>query len=97
VDDLRVYGEHLVAGGTHETAPPPPDLSKVPTPKAQHVPTTAGTKTAGGVVVASGAAHAAGAPWWGVGLVAAGVLAAGLAYELYEEHRAQAANQLVHV
>ena len=97
VDDLRVYGEHLVAGGTHETAPPPPDLSKVATPKAKHVPQTAGTKTAGGVVVAGGAAHAAGAPLWGVALAAGVVLAAGIAYEIWQEHKAAAANKLVHV
>lgn len=97
VDDLRVYGEHLVAGGTHETAPPAPDLSKVPTPKVQHVPATAGTKSAGGAVVAAGAAHVAGVPWWGAALAAAAVVAGGLAYEVWQEHQATAANNLVHV
>jgi len=96
VDDLRAYGEHLAAGGTHENAPPAPDLSKVVTPKAQHVPDTAPGKTAGGVVVAGAAAHAAGVPWWGVAAACGGVLAAGLAYELWQAHQASAANNLVH-
>ena len=96
VDDLRAYGEHLVAGGTHETAPPAPDLSKVVTPKAQHVPNTASGKTAGGAIVIGAAAHAAGLPLWGVATACAGVLAAGVAYELWQEHRALAANNLVH-
>lgn len=96
VDDVRAYGEHLAAGGTPETAPPSPDLSKVNTPKAKHVPHTAGGKTAGGVVVAAGAAQAAGVPWWGVGLAAAGVIGAGIAYELWQEHKAATANAVVH-
>lgn len=96
VDDLRAYGEHLVAGGTHETASPAPDLSKVATPKAKHVPTTASGKTAGGVIVAGTVAHEAGLPWSGVAAVCAGVLVAGLAYELWQEHQTSAANKLVH-
>lgn len=96
VDDLRAYSEHLVAGGTHETAPPAPDLTHVAQPKAQHVPNTAPGKTAGGVVVAGGAAHAAGVPWWGVAAVCGGVLVAGVAYELWQERHANAANALVH-
>jgi len=96
VDDLRAYGEHLVAGGTHENAPPAPDLSNVPMPKAKHAPDTASGKTAGGAVVAGAAAHAAGVPWWGVAAVCGGVLVAGAAYELWQEHQASAANNLVH-
>jgi lysozyme family protein len=95
VDDLRGYGEHLVAGGTHETAPPPTP-AVVPTPKAQHVPSTLGAKTAGGVVAAGVAAHAAGASWLGVGIACAAVVGVGLAYEIYEEKKAAAANVLVH-
>ncbi len=91
-----MYGEHLVAGSTHETAPPAPDLSHVPTPKAKHVPDTAPGKTAGGVVVAGTAAHAAGLSWPAVAAVCAGVVVAGLAYELWQEHQASAANQVVH-
>lgn len=95
VDDVRAYGERLAAGST--PAPlPAPDLTKIAQPKAVHVPETAPTKTAGGVVAAGAAAHLSGAPWWGVALACAGVVVAGIGYELWQEHRTTAANHLVH-
>lgn len=96
VDDLRAYGEHLVAGRTPGTAPSSSTLA-VSTPKARHVAPSAGKKTAGGVIAAGTAAHMAGAPWAGVAAVCAAVVVAGIAYELYQERHTAAANVLVHV
>jgi lysozyme family protein len=92
VADLRAYALHLAAGGSHVTAPVATDLSNVVTPKAIHAPKTA-TKTtivaAGGAIAA---AHTAGLPIWGVGLVAVGVVIAGTTYEALSEQSAAAAN-----
>lgn len=95
VDDVRAYGEHLVAGGTHETAPPPPDLSTISAPKVQHAPQTTGSKTAGGIIGAGVAAHLAGVSPWGVAGVVGALIAGGILYEVYEEHKAAAANAVV--
>lgn len=97
VEDLRVYSEHLVAGGTHETAPPPPDLSKVSTPKATNVGKKATTPSVGGAGGAAVATHAAGLPLWASALAAGAVIAGGIAFELWSEHKAQQANALVHI
>lgn len=97
VDDLRVYSEHLVAGGTHETAPAAPDLSNVSTPKAINV----GKKGTTGTVVAAPstgvALHEAGFPLWAVAGGVALVVGAGIAYELISERQAATANALIHI
>lgn len=95
VTDLQAYAEHLAAGGTHETSPTPPDLSQVVTPKATNVGKTATKTTAGGVVATGVTAHEAGLPWLGIGLVCAGVLAAGIAYEAISQAHANALNAKV--
>lgn len=92
VVDLRAYALHLAAGSTHETAPAAPDLSMVATPKGIHVGTKATTPTAGGVIAAGVAAHQGGLPIWGVALACAGVLGAGIAYEVMSEANAAHAN-----
>lgn len=98
VADVQAYGDHLAAGGHPLTsAPAAPDLSNVVTPKATNVPKTAGTATAGGAIGTVVAAHQAGFPWLTAALAAAGVAAAGVGYEIWQEHKAAAANTLVHV
>ncbi|MDE2103868.1 MAG: hypothetical protein KGL39_41915 [Patescibacteria group bacterium] len=92
VDDLRSYSLHLA--DTKAPAPVPPRLA---TPKAIHAPKTAGSVTAGGVVAAPIAAHAAGASWTIALLIAGGIIAAGVGYELYEQHKTQLANAKVHL
>lgn len=92
VDDLRAYALHLAAGGVHATAPAAVDLSQVVTPKAVHSPSTAPKTTlvsAGGAAVA---AHAAGAPLWGVAAAIVGVLAVGTIYEAMSASSTAAAN-----
>ncbi len=96
VDDVRAYSLHL-AGGSIGVAPVAPDLSKVATPKARHVARSATGATAGGVIPAGAAAHAAGLPWYGVVAAVAVVVVAGVSYEAYEARRVTAANNLVHV
>lgn len=92
VDDLRAYSLHLAAGGTHLTAAPAVDLSQVVTPKAIHVPKTAGTTTLVSTGAVTVAAHEAGLPLWGVGAAALGVVAVGIAYEAISAQSATAAN-----
>lgn len=95
VADLRVYAKHAAAG-TPNAAPTAPDLSKVVTPKATNVGTTAPKTTAGGAVASGVAAHQAGFGLWVVGGVVIAALTAGVAYEIWSEHQATAANNLVH-
>lgn len=97
VDDLRVYSEHLVAGGTHQTAPAAPDLSSVSTPKATNVGKKATAPSIGGAVPTAAATHAAGLPIWACIAAAGVVIAAGIGYEFYSERQAQKANALVHI
>lgn len=100
VADLQVYCDHLITG-TSPHPGPGPDLSKVPTPKAKHVPinkttTTAGSAT-GGAVVIGGAAHAAGFPWEVVAGIVAVVGIGAIAYEVWQKHRANVANEMIHL
>ena len=92
VSDLQAYCEHLVAGGTHETAPAAVDLSQVATPKATHVGDQATGKTTASMVAAGVAAQAAGVPWYGVAGACALILVCGLTFEAYSEHMATTAN-----
>lgn len=85
VDDLRVYAEHLADGRTHETAPLAKDSSTLVQPKAIHVPKTATTPTVGGAGTVAVGMHTAGYPIWGTAIAVGCVIAAGVAYELYEE------------
>ena len=95
VDDLRAYALHLA--DTKLPAPASPDLSRVATPKAVHAPKTAGAATAGGIVAVPPLVHAAGASWTIALLIAGGIIAAGVGYELYEQHKTQLANAKVHL
>jgi lysozyme family protein len=97
VADLRVYSEHLAAGGTQVTAPAPPDLSKVSTPKATNVGKKATTPTIGGAGGAAVSVHAAGLPLWASAVAAGLIIAGGIAYEVISERNAAAANALVHI
>lgn len=84
VADLQTYAHHLAAGGVHETAPAV-HPAVVPTPKAQHVPTTVPGKTAGGAVATGVALHQMNFSWpiIIVGMCLVGVL--GIAYEAWSE------------
>ena len=96
VDDLNKYSLALV---TKEAKPIAPDLSTVPTPKAQHeVPTVTNkqvtSSTAGGGVL--GAAIKA-LDWPTELAIAAGVLVvvAVIGYVIYKQHKAREANDTV--
>lgn len=84
VADLQTYAHHLAAGGAHETAPAV-HPAVVPTPKAQHVPTTVPGKTAGGAVAAGVAVHTAGGSWWMIVGAMLVVVVAGVVYEAWSE------------
>lgn len=92
VSDLQSYCRNLATGSA---APAPVDLSNIATPKAAHEGKSAAIPTISGTVASGMAAHQAGAPWWGVVLIVAGVIGAGLAYEFYSEHQAAKANATV--
>ena len=96
VSDLDAYCHHLAAG-TIAQAAPPPDLSKVVQPKATNVPKTATKTTTGGAVATGTATIAAGYHWLFTAAAVGVVMAAGIAYEVWQEHKAEAANNLVHV
>jgi len=95
VADLQVYGDHLASGQPHGTAPQAPDLSKVVTPKATHVPQTAGTATTGGAIATGTAMKAAGHGWVPTAIAVGGIIVAGLAYEVWQEQKAAKANVTV--
>lgn len=97
VADLRSYCKHLAEGGAPAAAPAAPDLSNVVTPKAINIPKTAGAVTSGSVVTAAVTAHTAGFHWMAVGGIMAGIAAAGIGYEIWQDRAAKAANNLVHV
>ena len=97
VADLNAYCRHLAAGGVHDTAPTPVDLSHVVTPKATNVPKTASTATIGSAGTAAAAAHAAGFPWSTVAVIGMGVIIAGTIYEAVHDQAAIAANAKVHL
>jgi lysozyme family protein len=94
VADLKSYGDALA---TKKVTPNAPDLSKVVTPKVQHVPQTADTATVGGAVATGTAMKATGHGWLPTAIAVGGIIAAGLAYEIYQEHKAASANATVHV
>lgn len=95
VADLDAYCAHLAAGGSAAAAPAAPDLSHVVTPKAVHVAKTAGGVTAGTTVTAPTIAHLSGFPLWQCGLIAGGILAAGIGYEAWQAQKAAGANARV--
>lgn len=84
VEDLRTYAKHLAYGNSPVVAPPL-HPAVVPTPKAQHVPTTVPGKTAGGAVATGIALHQMNFSWpiIIVGMCLVGVL--GIAYEAWSE------------
>ena len=93
VTDLTAYSLHLA--NTRNPEPIAPDLTNVVTPKATHVAKTAGTTTSGGFVAAGGAAYAAGLEWKYIALAAGSALTLGIGYELWQAHKATAANVAV--
>ena len=101
VADLNAYCLHLASGGIPAQAPPAPDLSRVPTPKATHAPTVSSTasraSTGGGAVIAGGAAHHAGFSPVIIGGIVVAVIAAGIVYEIIENKAVVAANAKVHL
>lgn len=97
MNDLVVYGDHLAIGGAHATAPAAPDLTKIVQPKAINTPKTAGKPT---IVVAGGAGSAsvaAGHPHWVSAAIVGGIFVAGVLYEAWEDYKATAANNTVHL
>jgi lysozyme family protein len=92
VADLDAYCAHLAAGKAVAAAPDAIDLTHVVTPKATHVAKTAGGVTAGSTLGAPAVAHLTGFPLWQCGLIAGGILAAGIGYEAWQAQKAAAAN-----
>lgn len=97
VADLTAYSDHLAAldKGHVSTAPVPPDLSNVVTPKATHVAKSAGGATAGSVIAAPAGLHFAGMSHAVVAAAAIGILAAGIGYEAWQSHKTASANTKV--
>lgn len=93
VADLRAFAHHLIGA----PLPDAPDLGKVVTPKATNVGTTAPKTTTAGTIATGTSAYAAGLNWWVVGGVVVASIAAGVGYEIWSQHRANAANELVHI
>lgn len=98
VADLRTYSDHLISPTT-TVAPDAPDLTKVTTPKAQHGDPKIITKTVTGTVSTTVAGGGGG---WLSGvpheLLAVGlgfVIVGGVAYVLYHQQKAAAANATV--
>jgi len=96
VADLRAYAGGIAAGNPNP-APDGPDLSHVVQPKAKHVPQTAGKTTTGGAVATGAAIHSLGYGWVPTAIAVGAIIAGGIAYEIYQEKKADAANNLVHL
>lgn len=96
VADLETYCQHLAAG-TVAQAVAAPDLTKVVTPKATNVGSTAPKTTAGGAVAVGAASIASGFHWLATGGAVAATLAAGIGFEVWQEHKAYRANERIHV
>jgi lysozyme family protein len=98
VADLNTYSKH-VASGTKLPAPPAPDLSKVPTPKANHDDPNLTKNTTGGAIAGGAgsatASHAAGIPYWAIGLIVGTVVIAGVVYAVYKHRSNTTANNTV--
>lgn len=98
VADLNTYSKHVASGSTLP-APPAPDLSKVPTPKANHDDPNLTKNATGGVVAGSGGsaatAHASGVPYWAIAGIVAVVVIAGVAYTVYKHRSNTLANTTV--
>ena len=96
VSDLRAYGEHLAAGGQANT--PAIDLSHTVTPKAVHTKKGNGAAVVVGTVAGSAgstASHSVGATALESFLVAVAIVAACVAYAVWRDHKAVAANHTV--
>lgn len=94
VADLETYCQRLAAKvATQEDV----DLTQIVTPKATNVAKTATSATAGGAIASTGGMFAAGQPWTYALGAGAATIAGGILYELWQEHRANYANNLVHV
>jgi lysozyme family protein len=98
VADLNTYSKH-VASGSKLAPPPAPDLANVPTPKANHDNPTLTQNTVGGVVAGSAgtavSTHAAGVPYWAIGLIVGTVVIAGVVYAVYKHTSNTTANSTV--
>ena len=98
VADLNTYSKH-VTSGNKLPAPLPPDLSQVPTPKANHDDPNLTKNATGGAVVGSGgsavAAHSAGVPYWAIAGIVVVVVVAGVAYTVYKHRSNTLANATV--
>ena len=95
VADLRAYSLHLAANKPIATAPVPPDLSKVPTPKAVVVSNTGRTATIGaGGAGAAAAGAASGLPAWAWGTMAGVAVVGALGYGIYEAYQDAQANKV---
>lgn len=98
VADLNTYSKH-VASGSQQAAPAPPDLSKVPTPKANHDDPNLTKNATGGIVTGGGGsavtAHASGVPYWAIGAIVGTVIIAGVVYTVYKHRSNTLANATV--
>lgn len=95
VADLDTYCLHLVDGTAGQITAV--DLTQVVTPKAVNVAKTAPKTTVGGAVAAGGTLVASGYHWAATAATVAGVFGLGLGYEIWQERKANAANNRVHV
>jgi lysozyme family protein len=95
VADLRAYCLHIAANKPIAAAPPAPDLSKTPTPKAVVVSNAGKTaKVGAGAAGAAAATSAAGLPAWAWGTMAGIAVAGALGYGLYEAYQDAQANRV---
>jgi lysozyme family protein len=98
VNDLGHYA-HALAAGVREPHTTAPDLSNVPTPKANHDdPGIAGksiTGTGGGAGSVIVAGHTAGLPVWAIALAVGGVVVVGVGAAVWSQRRAARLNQHV--
>ncbi len=96
VADLRAFSLHLAANKPIAAAPPAPDLSKTPTPKAVVMSNTKKTASIGAAAGGSAATAgvASGLPAWAWGTVAGLAVAGALGYGLYEAYQDAQANKV---
>lgn len=93
ISDLDAYCDHLATGSPAPTPPSPPTVIH---PKVTHAaPTPSITTTVGSGAGAAGAAHVGGAPHWVLPVAFGAFIVGGIAYALYREKQAAAANAAV--
>jgi lysozyme family protein len=96
VADLNTYSKH-VASGNKLPAPQAPKID--PHPKANHDDPNLTKNATGGAIAGSAgsatASHAAGIPYWAIGIIVGTVVIAGVVYAVYKHRSNTAANNTV--